>query len=715
MFATTKSAKRARKEEDQLAFLNQNVEAENSTLYPLRATMVENILFARGVHYARFNTQTGKFAPTRDSESRRVRVVANITDPIVEGIKAIYLASTPKRSCIPLGDDDAIIESADFASDLLDWQDEMLNTEETTINLIDYLVECGSAFKFVGWDPSGGRQFETDQGPVREGDPFEQVVSPLEISFHPQVSDFYASPYVRRVTLETRDWLETYHPEKAKELASFTSSDGAQNVSYQKELANLQVTHARYSIGGSVKLEDSAECWVKMEYFHLPCPKYPQGLYAIAAVSGEYARKILHIGPLPYGQLPFVMFRHKTAPGMAWGASIIPNLKPQQREINRRLGQLIEIGNRVANQKLFVPMPIDIEQVEASNAPGHAVPVPAGSEPCYYAQPPAVHDSVVTSIQYSLQMLNYIASPVGPLVDDQATQVRSGVHQAMIEEMRNRKVAPSLRAWELAHNRVCRLRLRNWHRFQKLDRKIGVVRKDGNYTSRTFTDMMQLDQVQVKIVPYSSLPFSRTASLAEAVELTKVGLLDPVNDTDEKYSILDSVLRSNSSTRRLNRSLTADFDKARRNLHYIRHNNLPEVDITMVDNATVHRSVYEEWTKTEEYHEWKKSPENSQADQTLWSLITVFGQLELQNQLALAGQNQKMNGAGASAGSPWGPSPNAQGPNGPQGVQAQAKQISPGNPMGGNRTRSQGMSQSSQGRAAPGASDQAGSGGSGGE
>lgn len=681
-----KSANPFADDQEIVDLLCENIDAEDASLYHQRATWYENVLFTRGVQYARFHTGIGKIVPLPDADSRRVRVVYNVTRPIVESMKAIYLASTPKREVVPMGDDEDIIDAAEFASDLLDWRDQRPgnNVEELCVDLVSHLVEMGNAFVAVLWDPSGGRMLLDDGNTqIFEGEPFLQVVSPLEVSFHPHARSMYDSPYFRRVTIESKEWLETFYPEKLDEIRKYALNSTSPGTSYQNDIANLAATHGRVTVGNSRHINEDFAFWEKMEFFHIPCPKYPKGLYVVAACEGGKPKCVLFAGPNPYGKIPYVHFKMYSGPGMAWGETIIPDLKSPQREINRRHGQLIEWANILANPLMIVPNTIDLDELEdAGNGVGRMVSVPPGSDQAYMLQPTGDPSPIILSMQAAMEKINFIAQPVGPGADETNSNVRSATQLSLMEDLRNRKVAPMLRSYELAWNRVNRMYLSNWSLFQKVPKNIGI-RKNGTYRSQAFYDTMRLDQVQVEIVPYSSLPVSRSASLAEAIEMTKVGLIDPINDPETKGEILDSVLRTNSSNKRLYRSIKGDWEKARRNLHKIRRGAVNDVAPDFMDNPTVHRAVYEEWMKTEEYSDWRV--QNPQHDQFLRQLVMVFAGMELNNQLAMQAQAGKIQGQGQSGG------PSDQGSQGPKGVAAQAQQIAPGNPMGGNATtRTQG-------------------------
>ena len=697
VIGVTKANRRKQSEEDILNLVAANVSAENEALYHRRATWFENALFIRGVQYARYNFGLGRVVSQPDNDARRVHVIFNITRRVVEAFKALYLASSPKRSVIPMGDDETIIEATEFANDLLEWRDQFHNVEEMTTDLVSYLVEYGTAFMHVGWDPNGGRTLLLSDGTeAQEGDPFMQVVDPQEISFHPHARSFYDSDYVRQTSMESKEWAETFFPEAYDKLSRLTAYASGVNTSFQRALTNLTTTHGRYASSSQGTVEEESAYWVKQQFWKRPCPKYPDGLYIIAACVTERPEIILHAGPNPYRNgagkgIPFAQFKMLSGPGIAWGETIIPDLKAPQREINRRHGQIMEWANILANSKMFVSNMVNEDQVEGQNGPGAVVYFPEGASPAYFAQPPELHSSIITSMQESMNKFNYISSPVGPSSEEQSSQARSAVQLNLMMEERNRVISPMLRSYELSWNRVDRMYLDNFACFQKTPRGIGVARKDGSYRAQEFHSLMRLDQVQVQIVPGSMLPQSATALAALAIEYTKAGLLDPINDPELKGQLLDSLFRSTPNDRRFFRGIKADWEKARRNLSKIRRGSIQEVAPDFMDNATVHRAVYEEWMKTEEYGEWRK--ENPDADQFLRQLVVVFAGIEQQNMLAMQAQAGKVAGAEGD-GSTWnGPQDqSAQGSHGPEGVAASAKAVRPGSPSGGNRTATQGFS-----------------------
>lgn len=665
------SGRQASKDDDRLAILRDAVRAQQDGLYAIQTQWYEQILFVRGMQHMFYHRGLGRTVPYPQAEDHRVRIVYNEILPIIEGQQALLLSREPKRSVMPIGSDHDVVTAAEFSSDLLDWASEQHAVEEVAMDVASYLTETGNAFVFCGWDPTSGRALADDRGNVFfEGSPVLEPVLPFQMGFHPQAKRFVDSPYCTRTMLMPIEWLETFNKKAARALGDSHPPTSGYGAFFEQELL---------STGGfgqsSFPTMDLRAFFTLWQFYLVPCPKHPKGLFIMAAGYGHSPDVLVHYGENPYGELPFVHFKLLSVPGRALGDCFVPALMPPQRAFNRFNGQIIENANFIANPMLFHPHSIPADLID--NTPGKKIPFRDGMQiPPFYLGAPPLPPFIIDARNTAREYMAEVAAPVGPGADDMAMKATSGIQLSLMEEMRQRKVSTVIRRWEMAWERTWKLYLRNWARFQRVPRAINVPRDEVSYKASVFQSTMRVDQVSVRIVKWSSMPTSRVATFAEWIELLKSGAVDVRADDRMRVNMFEDIGKGHMVRGWSN--FNADMEKARRNLHQIR-NGLGGLGPEMFDDLDAHLAVYSAWQKSPEFEPWQRG--NPEAAQMFWQVVFAFQLLKERTERARLMQAAMLEAGGGSSGFPFSAPEGA--PPGSGGVAAAGKSFRPGAPQGG--------------------------------
>jgi len=674
-------------EERGMKLLRDVIRTQEDGLYDIHAEWYEQIQFVSGLQHMFFHKGIGRTVPYPQADDHRVRIVYNEVLPIVEGQQALLLSRDPKRKVVPLTDNEDLIDAAEFANGLLDWAVEYHTIEEVAMDVASWLAETGNAFIHVGWDPTSGREMQLSDGSsFFEGNPILEAVPPFQIGIHPHAKKFEDSPYCTRQSLMPKEWLEAFNKKAADQLGEQNQVTGGPG-SYELELLNYQ-PRSRNGVGyGSIgaMVGDVKSFFTLWQLYLVPTVEYPDGLFIMAAGIGNQPEVLVHYGPNPYKRLPFVHFKMLNRPGRMLGDCYVPHLMPANRAFNRFNGQLIENGNFIANPMLFVPHSIPGELV--TNIPGEKIPFRDGLQtPPFYLTSPPLPPYVIDARNTAREYMASLASPVGPDSDDMASRATSGIQLSLIEEMRSRKVAPMIRRWELAWEKVWKHYLLTWAQFQRVPREINAPTAAGDYRAAVFLETMNLSQIQVKVERYSAMPTSRVATFAEWVELVKSGAADVQTDMEMRRQMFDDIGKGHMV--RGWKNFNADMEKARRNLHAIRSGQQgkgPE----QFDDLDAHLSVYSAFQKTAQFDEWIR--QNPAGEQEFWTIVNAFQSLKDRQERARLMQAMMLQGGGSGGGFPFEGGPEGAAA-GPMGVQAAAETFQPGAPQGGaNPTTTQGF------------------------
>lgn len=600
-------------ESDALEVIRDASDKDNPYLYALRASAYTQVLYAHGLQTFAYSMTQGRMVDLRETDEDRITVIFNIIMPVVEAQKALILAKPPKRTAVPETRDQVDIEAARYASDAMEWGQRFHRLEELAPEAADLFVKMGNFVHFVGWDPSGGRSWQVEDGQfITEGDPVWRIDTMFSWTFHPHAKNYHESPYAHHSACVSRDFLEEHFPDKAHLVQKSDDYTTNEAQVFEQSLKNLSPSHGGILHGGYSDSTNYREAFHELQTLYMrSSPRYPNGRMIIALARGGDPYMLLHDGENPYidhstgrRTLPCVVVKNLPVPNRLWGEGPVLHLMPHQRAINRLRAQIYENAEMIANPTGYY-WGGSIIPDQWTNGVGGLVEVTEGSPPPGFMQPPEMPSYVIHGEAAALQFADIFSRPVGPLSGEQNANIKSGIHQMIVEETKKQLVAPMVRSWEVGWDRAWKLWIDNWRTFADIPRQIGTMGDDGGWRQGYFSGEMARARFTVQIEAYSAMPTSRTATFAEWIELIKAGAAPIQADPAMARQFWDDIGKGNMA--RTYRDNTADFDKAQRNIMAVRSGELRGYEYQ--DNADTHIAVYTNWMKTPEFEQSKLKDE----------------------------------------------------------------------------------------------------------
>jgi len=646
-------------ESNALEVIRDAADKDNPYLYALRASAYTQVLYTHGLQTFAYALTQGRMVDLREGNDNRVNVVFNIIMPVVEAQKALLLAKEPKRSAIPETRDQIDIEAARYAADAMDWGYHFHRLEELAQEAADLFVKMGNVIHFVGWDPAGGRSWHTEDGQfITEGDPIWRIDTMFSWTFHPHAKDYHDSPYAHHQAAVSRDFLDEHFPDKAHLISRSDDYTTSEAQIFEQSLKNLSPSHGGILHGGYSQSATYRESFYELQTLYMrSSPSNPKGRMIICLARGGDPFMLLHDGENPYMDhstgrrtLPCVVVKNLPVPNRLYGEGPVLHLMPHQRAINRLRGQIYENAEMIANPQGYF-WGGSLAEDQWTNGVGNLLELTEGAPAPGFMQPPEMPSYLIHGEAAALQFADIFARPVGPLSGEQTANIKSGIHQMIVEETKKQLVAPMVRSWEIGFDRAWKLWIDNWRTFADIPRQIGTLGDDGGWRQGYFSGKLARAKFTVRIEPYSAMPTSRTATFAEWIELIKAGAAPIQADPAMARQFWDDIGKGNMA--RTYRDNTADFDKAQRNIMSIREGELRGYEFQ--DNADSHLAVYTNWMKTPEYEK------AAAADQMLLYRMNILVQsfmdakaremAALQMQMMAVGSGQPGSGMEGGGGS----------------------------------------------------------------
>jgi hypothetical protein len=596
-------------ERDALRFIRECANKQDPFLYSLRAAAYTQILYAHGLQTFAYSLSQGRMIDLRDEYDNRSSVVFNVILPVIESQIALLLSKPPERQVCATTRDDKDIEAAHYATDVLKWADEFHDVKSVYEESANWLTKTGNVFVFVGWDPTGGRFFLTQDGQmVFEGDPILRADSMFAWTLHPQARSLKDSPYAHHTTMVPRGWLEEHYPKVAnkvpRESNAFTTEDG---LLFENALMNLSPSHAGFSYGAHTSGSNypKGEGFYELQtVYERSCPKYPGGRMMMALAQDGDPFLLLHEGENPYidwltgkRTLPVVLIKNLSVPGRALGESSVLHMMPHQRSINKHRAQIHDNASFNANPRMYY-YEEGIAPEQITDDPAALIPVPPGGQPPGYVQAPELPSYLIQNEQSALQFMEILTRPYGPLRSD-AEKISSGVHQMIVEEQRKQMVAPLLSRWEHGWDLVWKRYIDNWRTFASVPRKISVAGADGGWRESYFSGALARSNFTVSVKEGSSYPENRVATFAEWVELIKSGAAPVQADPSMARQFWKDLGRPEIA--RTFRDNTVHIDKARRNIQRVRMGEMRLAEPQ--DEPEPHIVIYQNWMCSAEFEQ----------------------------------------------------------------------------------------------------------------
>jgi hypothetical protein len=474
-----------------------------------------NLAFFYGNQHVQFrNTgQGGAFdLYTPKAPYYRVRMVINQVRKIVRKEISRLTAQKPNVFVVPSSTEDADVFAAQAGEQIWDSLWRRLNFNKTLREAVFWQSVCGNGFIKTYWDAT-----KIDpNNPEQPGDICIQQVSPFHI-FVPDLmqTDIEEQPYVIHAQVRNRAWVR-------QTFGIDTSNNETESVDEQLQSV-MQVTRNDNKKDQTVILE----IWVKPGYL----PELPKGgMFTIAA------NKIVQgFDQWPYDHSQYPFSKLDSSPtGKFYTSSIIEDLIPLQRELNRSRSQLIESKNRMSKPQLVAEKG-SVDPKKITTEPGQVIEYAIGHAP---PSPLPIQN-----------LPSYVTEEINRLYDDMADI--SGQHEvsngstppgvtaataiSFLQEQDESLIAWSYSSIEEAVEKIGSQSLMYVKMYWDEERTVKIVGIEGTFDVQTFKNSDLRGNSDIRAEAGSALPTSRAAKQAFIMDLMKMGFIQP----DEGLEILE--------------------------------------------------------------------------------------------------------------------------------------------------------------------------------
>jgi hypothetical protein len=276
----------------------------------------------------------------------------NIVRAAIDTLTARTTENQPVPEAVPATTDEDDQSRARLSSQYLSWRWHELDMGLKDVEFTQLLYITGTAIFKVAWDPEAGDVHDFPDDSV-QAEQFREVMRQWELMGaedsgveRPQmpkrpagedqcevlnILEWGWDPGCKDATLKNCHWAfhrSSMHIDEVRarwEKGRFLSPDtGFSRDAYTSDVLRM----FRGDTANSDSLSERIEI---VEYFEKPSPRYPKGLYVVVGgnMTLEYKEE------LPYGELPFIVARHKTVPGRLPGIGAIPDLLDAQTTLNK--------------------------------------------------------------------------------------------------------------------------------------------------------------------------------------------------------------------------------------------------------------------------------------------------------------------------------------------------------------------------------------------
>jgi hypothetical protein len=441
-----------------------------------------------------------------------VRLVVNQVRKIIRKNISRLTAQKPNAFIIPASSEDADVFAAQAGEQIWDSLWRRLNFNKVLREAVFWQSVCGNGYIKTWWD----KEKVDPDNPETPGDICIQSISPFYV-FVPDLmaTDIEDQPYVIHAQRKAMSWV--------KQVFNIDS----QNTNLDS--VDDQLRSAQQVDRNNNKKEETLvlELWVKPGYL----PELPNG--GMFTVANEKVVQGFDKWPFETLRYPFAKLDDSPT-GKFYTSSIIEDLIPLQRELNRSRSQLIESKNRMSKPQLVAEKgAVDAKRI--TTEPGQLIEYNLGHQP---PQP------------LPLQNLpSYVTEEINRLYDDMADL--SGQHEvsngstppgvtaataiSFLQEQDESLIASSYSSIEEAVEKIASLDLLFVKTYWDEARTVKVVGLEGTFDVQTFKNSDLRGNTDLRVESGSALPQSRAAKQAFIMDLMKMGFIPP----DEGLEILE--------------------------------------------------------------------------------------------------------------------------------------------------------------------------------
>jgi hypothetical protein len=464
-----------------------------------------NLAFYFGNQYVKKANLGSIAGPTRfmtpQAPPWRVRLVVNRVRPIIRTEIAKLTAQRPTAFVVPASGEEQDKAAARAAEQIWNSAYRDLGIHKMLRRTLWWGVICGNAFLKEYWDPSA----EKGRGGVKL-----EVVSPFHLFVPDQtVEELEEQPFIIHSTVKDVNYIERTYGMTVQPQATA-----------QEEIIN--VNYLNINSESSTNKKDSVllhEVWLKPGGHKL----FPQG-GMLTVVAGKVIQRIDNF-PYPHGEYPFAKFDHVQT-GKFYSDSVVTDLIPLQRELNRTRSQIIEAKNLMAKPQLIAAKG-SVNPRKITSEPGQVIEYTPGLAPPTPLPLQALPAYVLQEVDRLVQDMDDVSGQHEISRGQNPSQVTAYSALSYLQEQDESKLAASVASVEEFIEKIARLYLKYVIYFWDMPRTVRTVGRDKMVDAAAWKGSDLRGNADIRVEPGSAIPLGKQQKQSFLLDLFKLGAIPP--------------------------------------------------------------------------------------------------------------------------------------------------------------------------------------------
>ncbi len=448
------------------------------------------------------------------SPRNKVRQVVNRIKPVVRTEVSRMTSQEATVEVVPASSEQADILAAQAAQAVFLSLRERLELQKILRSAAWWCSVTGIGYIKTYWDPNTEEEDVNKQMAV--GDHCFTAVSPFNIMVPDLLmEDIEDQPFVMNVFTKSVDWVKQYYPEVIK-------PDFKPTVVSTNEIMETHYLGTKSNAANDAKPDACLviEMWVKPG----ATPLMPDGgkVSLIDDTIIDYSDKGI---PYKHGQFPFAKI-DSVQSGSYYPTSVIQDLIPIQRELNRTRSQLLEARTLSAKPGWFYTEgSMDPNKVTSAN--GQMIGIKPGATPPTPIPLPQMPTYIMDLLQFDLSDIEDISGQHQVSKGSAPAGVTAGTAIQFLQEADNSYLATTHASLEDAMKKIALQSISLAVQFWDSQRLVKVVGKDGSISAKYLQGSDLSSGTDIRIEGGSSLPQSKAARVALFMDLMNRGFLPP--------------------------------------------------------------------------------------------------------------------------------------------------------------------------------------------
>lgn len=482
-----------------------------SQMEPIKRQWYMNMSFYKGDQYVDFINGSLIKIPTY---SGKARVTVNRIKPVVRTEVSRMTTQEATAEVVPASSEEADILAAEAAEAVLQSVRGRLNLQRVLRESAWWCSVTGIGYVKVHWDKS--YEAEDSNGQVVYGDHCYTSVSPFNVMVPDLlVQDIEDQPYVLNVFTKSLEWVRLRYPE-------VFGKDYKPTVISSNEIMETQYLNTKSSQANSATPDSCLiiEAWIKPG----ATPLLEHG--GLVTMVDDIVVNAVDTGlPYKHGQFPFAKMESIQS-GSFYPTSVIEDLIPIQRELNRTRSQMVEARNLMSRPGFFYRTgSMDPNKVTSST--GQYIDIRPGAE---FPQPiplPQMPGYVEKMQEDALRDIEDISGQHQVSKGNAPSGVTAGTAIQFLQEADNSYMATTHASVEDCVQKIAFQTVGLAVEYWDSERLVKYVGKDGAISAKYLKGADLKTGTDIRIEGGSSLPTSKAGRIALFMDLMNRGFLPP--------------------------------------------------------------------------------------------------------------------------------------------------------------------------------------------